>query len=228
LLIDIFEQENGMKVVFVTMAVGAALFLSGEAQAGKYNEVLSIGDLAPEWKDLPDVVSGKKHSLVQLKDAPVVVVVFTCNSCPVATDYEERILALAKKFGAGLSQSTTAAKVAVVTINVNKVKDDLPPAMKARAEKKKYPFPYLFDESQSIARRFGALTTPEFFVLDRDRKVVYMGAMDDNSDAAAAKVNYVELAVEAALAGKQPETTEVAPSGCRIRYMRERRAQTQD
>jgi hypothetical protein len=94
--------------------------------------------------------------------------------------------------------------------------------MKARAEKKKYPFPYLFDETQQIAREFGALTTPEFFALDRERKVVYMGAMDDNGDAAAVKQRYLEDAVEAALAGKKPDTTETAPVGCRIRYMRQR------
>jgi peroxiredoxin len=186
------------------------------AHAGKYNEKLSIGDKAPAWKDLLDAVSGKKHSLADFKDAEVVVVVFTCNSCPVATDYEDRILKLAEKYAVGPSQKI--GNVALVAINVNKVKTDLPAAMKQRAEKKKYPFPYLFDETQQIARDYGALFTPEFFVLDRDRRVVYMGAMDDNSDAAKVTQNYLGPAVEAALAGKQPNTAETLPVGCRIRY----------
>src|SRR6186713_3056978 len=83
-----------------SLAVVVLLLLASAAEAGKYNEVLSVGDKAPEWRELTDVVSGKKHSLGDLKDARAVVVVFTCNSCPVATDYEERIAKLAKTYGA--------------------------------------------------------------------------------------------------------------------------------
>lgn len=201
--------------------LGAAILLTvfvlpAFTHAGKFNEVLSLGDKAPAWKDLVDAVTGKKHSLADLKDADVVVVVFTCNSCPVATDYEDRILKLAENYGVGADGKK--GKVALVAINVNKVKTDLPPAMKQRAEKKKYSFPYLFDETQQIARDYGAIITPEFFVLNRDRHVVYMGAMDDNSDVAKVKESYLNPAVEAALAGKQPATAETRPVGCRIRY----------
>ena len=145
------------------------------AEAGKYNETLNIGDPVPAWKDLPGV-DGKTHSLADLKDKDVVILVFTCNSCPVATDYEDRIIALAKKY-AGAD-----AKAALVAINVNKIDEDRLPKMKERSDAKGFPFPYLFDESQQIAKSYGAITTPEFFVLDRDRKVVYMGGMDDNSN----------------------------------------------
>jgi hypothetical protein len=154
----------------------------------------------------------------------------------VATDYEDRILALAKKYGVGAGGTddrfSSRGKVALVAINVNKVKEDLPPEMKKRAEKKKYPFPYLFDETQQIARKFGANFTPEFFVLSREAsdartgplEVVYMGAMDDNSDPAKVTKNYLDAAVEAALAGQKPTTTETAAAaGCRIRFARERR-----
>lgn len=219
-----------MRILCSAILVSVVSF-PASAQAGKYNETLSIGDKAPAWKDLPDAVSGKKHSLADLKDAEAVVVVFTCNSCPVATDYEDRILRLANSWRAGRRQSpdnsalpSTFLRVALVAINVNnKVKADLPPAMKERAEKKKYPFPYLFDETQQVARDYGALFTPQFFVLDRDRRVVYMGALDDNADSAKVKQNYLEPAVEAALAGKQPEITETLPVGCRIRYVLRRR-----
>jgi peroxiredoxin len=205
----------------ITSAVLLALAtLPSFALAGEYNETISIGDKAPAWKDLADVVSGKKHSLSDLKEAQAVVVVFTCNSCPVATEYEDRILKLAEQHGVGAQDSP--GKVALVAINVNKVPADLPPAMKARAEKKKYPFPYLFDETQQIARDYGALFTPEFFVLDRERRIVYMGGMDDKRDAENVKKDCLQSAVEAVLAGKEPAITETPPIGCRIRFARRR------
>jgi hypothetical protein len=147
-----------------------------------------------------------------------VVVVFTCNSCPVATDYEDRILAFSRKY-AGQD-----GKVGLVAINVNKIAEDRLPKMRERAEAKQFDFPYLYDETQKIGRDYGAAFTPEFFVLDRDRKVVYMGGMDDSSDPARVQRNYLEPAVQAALAGKLPETAEAPAIGCRVRYERERRS----
>jgi peroxiredoxin len=206
----------------ITLTVFLAItILPSLALAGKYNETISIGDKAPAWKELTDAVSGKKHSLSDVKNAEAVVVVFTCNSCPVATEYEDRIIKLAEQHGVGAKDGP--GKVALVAINVNKIPADLPPAMKARAEKKRYPFPYLFDETQQIARDFGALYTPEFFVLDRDRRVIYMGGMDDKSDADHVKNDCLHSAVEATLAGKEPAITETPPVGCRIRYALRRR-----
>lgn len=192
----------------------AFMLATSIVRAGEYNTELNIGDAAPAWKKLPGT-DGKQHSLDDLKEKKLVVVVFTCNSCPVATDYEDRIIEFAKQH---------AEQVAVVAINVNKVPEDSLPKMKELAEKKKFPFPYLFDETQQIAKDYGALFTPEFFVLSPERKIVYMGAMDDNSSAAAVKTKYLEAAVEAALAGKKPATQEALARGCRIRYARERRS----
>lgn len=180
------------------------------ATAGEFNKVLKIGDAAPAWTHLPGT-DGKKHSLADLKDKAAVVVVFTCNSCPFAVEYEDRIVALAKSAG---------EKVAVVAINVNTIKEDALPEMTKRAEKKKFPFAYLFDESQAIAKKFGANYTPEFFVLDRDRKVAYMGALDDTSKAADVKVRYVEDALAAVLAGKPAAKGETLARGCKIRFNR--------
>lgn len=194
-----------------------ALLLAAQfCEAGKYNRVLSIGDAAPSWKDLPGV-DGKNHSLADLKDKPIVVVVFTCNSCPYANDYEERLIALAKKHGGA------EGKVAVVAINVNLVEEDRLPAMEKRAKEKDYNFAYLFDETQQIARDYGAIYTPEFYVLDKDRKVVYMGAMDDANDPANVKNRYVEAAIEAGLAGKKAEIGEAPSRGCAVRYARKKR-----
>ena len=167
------------------------LFSAGTIHAGEYNQVLNYGDPAPAWTNLPGV-DGQRHSLADLKDKQLVVVVFTCNSCPVAVDYQDRIIAFAKKY-AGPSDP-----VAVVAINVNKIEEDSLPRMKERAEEKGFAFPYLFDETQKIARDYGATYTPEFFVLNRDRKVVYMGGMDDSSNPATVTSNYLEPAVQAA------------------------------
>jgi hypothetical protein len=112
-----------------------------------------------------------------------------------------------------------------VAINVNKVAEDRLPKMRERAEAKGFIslFPYLYDDTQQIGKVFGAAFTPEFFVLNAQRQVVYMGGMDDNSQAEQVKTNFLDPAVEAALAGKTPAVTEAPAIGCRVRYERERR-----
>lgn len=204
-----------MRTGAVALLCGAGLALGATLSAGEYNPVLDIGAPAPAWSDLPGT-DGKRHALADLKDKDVVVVVFTCNSCPVAADYEDRLVDFAK------SHAGPGSKTAVVAINVNLVDEDRLPAMQARAKAKSYPFPYLFDETQKIAKDYGAGFTPEFFVLDKQRRVAYMGAMDDSTDPAKAKVRHVEQAVAALLAGRAPTVKETVPIGCRIRYMRKR------
>lgn len=200
----------------LALAALLAVLAAGSAPAGKYNKVLSPGDQAPEWKDLVGT-DGQKHALADLKDKAVVVLVFTCNSCPVAADYEDRIIAFAK------THAGPDSKVGVVAVNVNTEKADALPAMKARAEKKGFPFPYLYDPSQEIARKYGAMFTPEFVVLDKDRKVVYLGALDDKSPPAEPTLKHVEAAVTAALAGKKPEVAETsAAAGCRIKFKKKK------
>lgn len=184
--------------------------------AGEFNEVLSVGDLAPAWTNLPGT-DGKEHSLSDLANKPVVVVVFTCASCPYAVDYEGRVNALAK------AHAGSEGKVAVVPICVHNIAADDLPALTKRVEDKQFAFHYLHDKSQKIARDFGANYTPEFFVLNKDRRIVYMGALDDNTDSEKVKTRYVEDAIAAALEGKTPEKKEVIARGCRIRYARERR-----
>jgi peroxiredoxin len=191
------------------------LLFCAPALAGKYNKVLSVGDAAPAWQNL-DGTDGKKHSLADLRDKDVVVVVFTCNSCPVASGYELRLIAFAEML------SVPPAKAALVAINVNTGKEDQLPAMKQRAMRKHFPFAYLYDPTQQIAKKYGANYTPEFFVLNKDRKVVYMGSMDDKSPPASPTNNYLTQAVQAALRGKQPATTETIARGCRIRWNRSR------
>ena len=189
------------------------LVFSASLFAGEHNAKLNIGDQAPVWESLPGV-DEKEHSLADLADKKVVVVVFTCNTCPVAADYENRISEFAKKH---------PDEVAVVAINVSRMEEDDLPKMQVRAKAKSFPFAYVRDNSQQIARDYGATATPEFFVLSPERKIVYMGAMDDSPDAKAVTKQYLEPAVQAALAGQKAPVAETYPHGCRIRYARERK-----
>jgi peroxiredoxin len=213
---DLFELPTMRRPrlhILLTWIVTCGLSLLGISQAGEFNEVLSIGDAAPVWKDLPGV-DGKQHSLDDLAEKKVVVVVFTCNSCPAAMAYEDRLIAFANKH---------AADVGVVAINVNLIPADNLEQMQQRATSKKFPYPYLFDESQKIARDYGAVYTPEFYVLGPDRRIAYMGGFDNHSKAELATERYLEPAVEAVLKGTPAAKPETSAIGCRVRYARMKR-----
>jgi peroxiredoxin len=182
------------------------------ARGGEFNKVLSVGDKAPAFSNL-EGTDGRRHSLDEFRSKKAVVIVFTCNSCPVANLYEDRVAALARKYADGPD-----ANVAVVAINVNTVPDDRLDKMTERAKKKKYSYPYLYDPSQKIARDYGAMYTPEFFVLDGDRKVAYLGAFDDKNKAEDAKEQFLFAALDAVLAGKAPPKGETLARGCKIRF----------
>jgi peroxiredoxin len=192
------------------------LVCAAQAIAGTYNKQLSIGDSGPEWNNL-EAAAGGTHSLSDLADKEVIVVCFTCNTCPYAVDYEDRLIALTSRF------AKEGSRCALVAINANKVKDDLLPAMAERAKAKSFNFPYLHDATQQVAKSYGATFTPEFVVLNKERKVIYLGAMDDSPDGKNVKKRYVEDAVAAALAGQLPETKETPAVGCAVRYVRERK-----
>jgi peroxiredoxin len=199
----------------LTLLCGLIL-ANGAAHGGEYNEVLSIGDAAPVWKDLPGT-DGKKHSLSDYKDHDAVVLVFTSATCPTAVDYEDRINDLAKRYGG------EKGKVAVIAVCVNRVKGDNLDDLTERAKQREFAFDYIYDESQKIARDYGAIFTPEFYVLNQERKLVYMGAMDDVTDAAKVKRKFVEEAIAAIQKNETPEVKETPSRGCRVRYARERR-----
>lgn len=203
-------------VLLLTSIICFFTLLSIELSAGKYNPVLNVGDQAPTWKQLP-AADGKNYSSDSFKNKEVLVIAFTCNSCPYAVDYEARLNRLAQKY------QSKDSPVAVIAVNVNLVPADSLEKMKEQAKKKQFVFPYLFDASQKIGKEFGATRTPEFFVLNKERKVIYMGAMDDATDANKVKNDYVAQAIEAALKGKQPETKETIAIGCNVRYKRIRR-----
>src|SRR5205823_3077680 len=153
---------------------------------------LKIGDPAPNFTDLPGV-DGKSHSLAEYKDKDVLVLAITCNHCPVAVAYEDRMINFAKKYAG------PGSKVAFVAVNVNNMPADKLDKMKIRAQEKGFTFTYVYDESQKLGRALNARVTPEFYVFGKDRKLVYWGSMDNSQNAAKANQNYLEQAVQAAL-----------------------------
>lgn len=202
-----------MRTLRLLAAVVFALLLVDVASAA---EALKLGGQAPDWSGLKGT-DGKAYALSDFADKDVLVIVFTCNSCGYAQDYEQRILKLAKSY-CGQDQ-----KAALVAINPNKIAEDLPEQMKKRAEAKGYTFPYVWDETQATAKAYGARWTPEFYVFNKERKLVYHGALDDDNDPEKAKVNYVADAIEAALAGQTPKVQEEPARGCAVRYERPKR-----
>ena len=170
---------------------------------------LKIGDPAPDFKGIVGI-DDKEHSLSDFKDSKLVVLVFTCNHCPVASAYEERFVALQNDY--------KAKGVQVVAVNVNNIEADRLGKMKERAEAKKFNFPYLYDASQKIGHDYGATVTPHVFLLDQKRKVAYMGAVDDKQNADQVKKTYLRDAIDALLDGKTPPETVTKQFGCGIQY----------
>lgn len=196
--------------LLLVMTIALVSPMVNVAFAGKFNKVLNIGQTAPDWSNVQGT-DDKLHGMGDYKNAKVLVVIFTCNHCPVAASYENRLVQLQKDYlGRG---------VQVVGICVSKAEEDNLAAMKTRATEQKFNFPYLSDPSQSIGRTYGARTTPEAFVLDSKRKLVYMGTIDDNwmPDGVVNKP-YLRNAIDAALAGRTPDIQEVKGVGCGIDY----------
>lgn len=179
------------------------------AEKGK---ALVIGNALPEF-DLPGV-DGKNHSSHEFAAKKVLVMIFTCNHCPYAQAYQDRIITLQKEFGERGLQ--------VVAINSNDAvgyPDDSFENMLKRAKEKNFNFPYLRDESQAIAKAFGAQVTPDCFVFDEKRKLVYRGRVDDNwQKPEQAKTHELKNAVTATLAGKKPSVQEANAIGCSIKW----------
>lgn len=193
--------------------VGLMLISAEPVRAGKFNRVLTPGDPAPAWTGLRGV-DGRDHSLATLKDARAVLLVFLSNRCPMTRAYEQRLIALNRKF--------SARGIKTIAVSIGRSPTDRFEKMKSRARERKYNFPYVIDPSQQIGRRYGATCTPQVFLLDRSRKVVYMGAIDDNVDAAKVEHHYLLDALTAVLAGKKPEVGETLQRGCEIKYAGEK------
>lgn len=189
----------------------AAVINSSEtSQAGGYD----IGDLATDF-ELKNV-DGNMVSLADYQDAKGFIVTFTCNHCPFSKAYEERLIALDKKY-----KPKGFPVIAINPSDPEKDSSERFEKMQERAEEKGFSFPYLVDEGQKIYPQYGATNTPHMYVLKKTaagNEVAYIGAIDDNSrDASGVSKRYVEDAVDALLAGKTPEVTRTKAIGCTIK-----------
>ena len=173
---------------------------------------LSTGDEAIAF-ELPGV-DDQRHALANYKDKEAVAVIFTCNHCPYARAWEDRII--------GIQADYADRGVQLIAISANdpqRYPDDSFPRMKKRAQEKAFNFPYLFDESQEVAREYGAERTPEVFLFGKDGALLYHGAVDDNyEDPGAVQNHYLRDALDAALADEEPPVAQTRPIGCSIRW----------
>lgn len=194
--------------VILGLMVGVGMLTLGSCAIAEQAQ-LKVGDKAPDWKNLIGV-DDKEHSLSDYQDAKLIVLVFTCNHCPVAKAYEDRLIALQKDY--------KDKGVQVIALNVNNIPEDRLDKMKVRAQEKGFNFPYLYDPTQATGHAYSAKVTPHVFVLDSERKVAYIGAIDDNMDVTKVKQNYLRAALDALLANKTPETATTKAFGCSIKY----------
>jgi peroxiredoxin len=205
-------MKNTMKLfsaIIVVLIVSA--FTVNKTTSG---EGYDIGDIATDFK-LKNV-DDKLISLSDYHDAKGFIITFTCNTCPYAVAYEERIIALDKKYA-----SKGYPVIAIMPNNPNTKPGDSFEAMKRRAVTKGFTFPYVMDEGQKIYPQYGASKTPHIYILEKTKEgnvVKYIGAIDDNyKDATAVTEKYVENAVDALLKGEDVKQTKTRAIGCSIK-----------
>jgi peroxiredoxin len=196
-----------MKVLSVLFISILSLFNSETPVVGGYKP----GDTATDFK--LKATDGKMYSMSDYKDAKGFIVVFTCNHCPFAVKYEDRIIDLAKKY--------KSKGYILLAINPNDPiaqPEDSFDLMKVRAKEKGFTFPYLFDVGQKIYPQYGATKTPHAFLLDKNLVVKYIGAIDDNvEDASQVKERYLENAIAALESQKEPLPALTKAIGCSIK-----------
>ena len=173
---------------------------------------MRIGDPAPDFT--LQGVDGREHTLESYDGAEVLVLIQSCNHCPYVIAWEERMIAVQNDY--------SARGVRLVAVNSNdasRYPQDSFEQMTVRAAERQFPFDYLQDPAQTVAAALGAERTPEVFVFDRDRRLVYHGAIDDNRDDTAVERQYLRDALDAVLAGEQPPLAETPPVGCTVKWL---------
>jgi peroxiredoxin len=172
---------------------------------------LALGTEAPQF-DLPGV-DGRRHSLESYADAAALVLVQSCNHCPYVQAWEDRLSAIARDYA-----DNDVRVVAVSSNDAERYPEDSFEEMRRRASARGFAFDYLYDEPQAVARELGAARTPEVFVYDRDRRLVYHGAIDDARDEGSVTQHYLRDALDAVLAGDAPPVSETPPVGCTVKW----------
>jgi len=189
-----------------------AVMAIATAFSGGPGEGYQVGDTARDF-NLKNI-DGNMLSLAGVQNAKGYIVIFTCNHCPYAIAYEDRIIDLNKRYA--------PLGYPVVAINPNDVvkqPDDSFEKMKVRATEKGFTFPYLYDDTQEIAKAYGATRTPHVYLLDKNRVVRYIGAIDDNhEDATEVKEKYLENAINALRNGQNVAVPQTKAIGCTIKW----------
>src|SRR4030042_6800711 len=173
---------------------------------------LQIGEKAPDFK-LP-ATDGNTYKLSDFNDAKVLVIFFTCNHCPYVIGSDEVTRPTADKFA-----SRGVKFIGINSNSKNTYAEDDFEHMVARMKEQNFPWLYLYDESQEIAKAYGALRTPHFFVLDKNRRLIYTGrGVDNPRDTGRMKVNDLERALQEHLAGKPVSVPMTNPIGCNVKW----------
>lgn len=159
-------------------------------------------------------VDDKSHATSDFAAAEALAVIFSCNHCPYVRAWEDRMVQIQADFA-----DRGVRLVAISSNDPSKYPTDSFPEMKVRAAEKGFNFPYLFDETQETAHAYGAERTPEVFLFDKSGALKYHGAIDDNyDDPSAVKSHYLRAALEAVLAGEDPQVAQTPPVGCTIKW----------
>jgi peroxiredoxin len=172
---------------------------------------LTLGTQAPSF-DLPGV-DGRNHTLDDYADAPLLALVQSCNHCPYVQAWEGRMKELQHEY-----EPKGFRLVAISSNDADAYPEDSFAEMRTRHERRGFNFDYLYDEDQSIARTLGATRTPEVFLFDRDRRLIYHGAIDDSRAEGEVSQRYLRDAIEATLEGREPEVTDTPPVGCTVKW----------
>ena len=174
---------------------------------------LAVADAAPPFR-LPRV-DGRDRSLDDYADATALALVWSCNHCPYVQAWEGRMKQIQADYG-----DRGFRLVAVNSNDAESYPEDSFDEMRRRAREQGFNFDYLYDEDQSVARLYGPERTPEVFLFDGDRRLVYHGAIDDSRDDRAVGRHYLRDAIDAVLAGREPQPAETPPVGCSVKWRR--------
>lgn len=185
--------------------------------AATASTMLPLGTPTPAF-DLKDTtIPGRRVSLDDFRDVNVLVVAYLCNHCPFVKHIQKEFAAIAREY-----QPKGVAFVGISSNDVESHPDDAPENMTIEAQSAGYTFPYLYDESQEVARAFGAACTPDFYVFNRDHRLIYRGQLDDSRPANGLPVTGADLrgAIEAGLAGRPALEPQKPSIGCNIKWKR--------
>jgi peroxiredoxin len=176
--------------------------------------MLDLGTVAPGF-ELPDVVSGRTISLASFADKEVLLVTFICPHCPYVIHVQEGLSQLGRDY-----QEQPVGIVAISSNDAVAYPSDSPDGMRAQAAKLGFVFPYCYDESQEIARAYHAVCTPEFYVFDRERRLVYRGQLDDSRRRTLTPVTGrdVRMAIDNTLSGLSVDPNQRPSIGCNIKW----------